>query len=101
MWFLILHCFVALFFDSAYAQTTNVIPANEAAAHVNQYATVEGVVAKVPTSKSDNTLLLNIGAAYPTKRSPTGYRPSAVSKSSILGGEIMALDPEGIRERSF
>jgi len=65
MWFLILHCFVALFFDSAHAQTTNVIPVN-AAAHVNQYATVAGVVAKVSTSKSDNTFL-NIGAAYPNQ----------------------------------
>jgi outer membrane lipoprotein-sorting protein len=28
------------------AQTTTVIPANEAAAHINEYATVEGAVAK-------------------------------------------------------
>jgi phage-related minor tail protein len=34
------------------AQTTTVIPANEAAAHVGQYATVEGVVAKLFTSKA-------------------------------------------------
>jgi hypothetical protein len=43
------------------AQTATVIPANEAAAHVNEYATVEGIVAKVFTSKSGNTFL-NIGA---------------------------------------
>jgi hypothetical protein len=39
------------------AQTTTVIPANEAAAHVGEYATVEGVVAKVFTSKAGNTFL--------------------------------------------
>jgi hypothetical protein len=36
----------------AHAQTATIIPANEAAAHVGEYATVEGVVAKVFTSKS-------------------------------------------------
>ena len=41
----------ALFLFGAHAQTTNVIPANEAAAHVNEWATVEGVVAKAFTSK--------------------------------------------------
>jgi hypothetical protein len=30
----------------AFAQTATVIPANEAAAHIGQYATVEGFVAK-------------------------------------------------------
>jgi hypothetical protein len=41
-------------------------PANLAAGHVGEYATVEGVVAKVFTSKSGNTFL-NIGAAYPNQ----------------------------------
>jgi hypothetical protein len=44
------------------AQTSSVIPANEAAAHVGECATVEGVVAMVFTSKSGNTFL-NIGAS--------------------------------------
>lgn len=48
---------------SSQAQAVAVIPANEAAAHVNAWATVEGVVAKVFTSKSGNTFL-NIGASY-------------------------------------
>jgi hypothetical protein len=60
-------CFVSLIiygaFCIAHAQTATVIPANEAAAHVGEYATVEGVVAKVFTSKVCNTFL-NIGAAY-------------------------------------
>jgi hypothetical protein len=50
----------------ARAQTATVIPANEAAAHINEWATVEGVVAKVFTSKSGNTFL-NIGATYPNQ----------------------------------
>jgi len=48
---------------NARAQTATVIPTNEAAAHVGEYATVEGVVAKLFTSKTGNTFL-NIGAAY-------------------------------------
>jgi hypothetical protein len=35
----------------AHAQTATIIPANEAASHVNEWPTVEGVVAKVFTSK--------------------------------------------------
>jgi hypothetical protein len=58
--------------------------ANEAAAHVNEWATVEGVVAKVFTSKSGNTFL-NIGAVYPNQTF-TGWIPPAspVSKSPVL-----------------
>ena len=43
------------------AQTATVISANLAAGDVGEYATVEGVVAKVFTPKSGNTFL-NIGA---------------------------------------
>ena len=68
------------------AQTATVIPANLAAGHVGEYATVEGVVAKVFTSKSGNTFL-NIGGAYPNQTF-TGWIPPAspVSKSPILSG---------------
>jgi len=54
------------------------------AAAVNEWATVEGVVAKVFTSKSGNTFL-NIGAAYPNQTF-TGWIPpaSAVWKSPLL-----------------
>jgi hypothetical protein len=41
---------------SARVQTRTLVPANEPAADVNRYATVEGVVAKVFTSKNGNTL---------------------------------------------
>jgi hypothetical protein len=41
-----------------------VIPANLATSHVGEYITMEGVVAKIFTSKSGNTFL-NIGAVYP------------------------------------
>jgi hypothetical protein len=62
----------------------NFISANEAAAHVGEYATVEGVVAKLFTSKAGNTFL-NIGAAYPNQTF-TGWIPPAspVSKSAVL-----------------
>ena len=71
---------------SAQGQTATVIPANEAAAHVSEWATVEGVVAKVFTSKSGNTFL-NIGASYPNQTF-TGWIPPAspVSKSPTLSG---------------
>jgi hypothetical protein len=62
----------------AHAQTTTVIPANEAAAHVREYATVEGVVAKVFTSNKGNTFL-NFGAAYPNQTF-TGWIPPASPK---------------------
>jgi len=84
-------CFVLLVISqailaAAHAQTTTVIPANEAAAHVGEYATVEGVVAKVFTSKSGNTFL-NIGASYPNQTF-AGWIPPAspVSKSPPLSG---------------
>jgi hypothetical protein len=63
----------------ARAQTAVVIPANEAAAHIGEYATVEGIVANVFTSKSGNTFL-NIGASYPNQTF-TGWIPSASSVS--------------------
>jgi DNA/RNA endonuclease YhcR with UshA esterase domain len=74
----------AIILASVHAQTETAIPANEAAAHVGEYATVEGVVAKVFTSKTGNTFL-NIGASYPNQTF-TGWIPPAspVSKSALL-----------------
>jgi hypothetical protein len=71
-------------FRIAPAQTTTVIPANLAAAHVGEYATVERVVAKVFTSDKGNTFL-NIGGKYPNQTF-TGWIPPAspVNKSPIL-----------------
>src|SRR5258707_13637525 len=55
-----------------------------AAAHLGEWATVEGVVAKVFTSKSGNTFL-NIGAAYPNQTFTGSIPPaSPVSKSPVL-----------------
>ena len=70
----------------AHAQTTTVISANLAASHVGEYGMVEGVVAKVFSSKGGNTFL-DIGAAYPDQTF-TGWIPNAspVSKSPILSG---------------
>jgi DNA/RNA endonuclease YhcR with UshA esterase domain len=86
---LILISFFCAFFVISHAQTATVIitiPANEAAAHVNEWATVEGVVATVFTAKSGNTFL-NIGARYPNQRF-TGWIPpeSPVNKSTLLPG---------------
>jgi hypothetical protein len=76
----------AIFFDVAQAQTTTVIPANLAADRIGEYATVEGVVAKVFTSKTGNTFL-NIGATYPNQTF-TGWIPnsSPVKDSAVLTG---------------
>jgi len=80
---MILH---AVFLSNSHSETATVIPANEAAAHINEWATVEGAVAKVFTSKSGNTFL-NIGATYPNQTF-TGWIPPAspVAKSPILSG---------------
>src|SRR6266403_4122781 len=80
---MILH---AVFLSNSHSETATVIPANEAAAHINEWATVEGVNAKVFTSKSGNTFL-NIGATYPNQTF-TGWVPPAspVSKSPLLSG---------------
>src|SRR6266478_1933408 len=68
------------------AQTTTVIPANEAAAHIGEYASVKGVVAKVFTSKSGNTFL-NVGGSYPNQTFTDWIPPaSPVSKSPTLSG---------------
>jgi hypothetical protein len=74
------------FLSGAHAQSTSVIPANLAASHIGEYATVEGVVAKVFTSKNGNTFL-NIGAAYPNQTF-TGWIPnsSPVKDSAVLDG---------------
>jgi DNA/RNA endonuclease YhcR with UshA esterase domain len=76
----------AVVLDAAQAQTVTVIPANEAAAHIGEYATVEGVVAKVFTSDKGNTFL-NIGASYPNQTF-TGWIPPAslINKSPLLSG---------------
>ena len=76
----------ALAAEVAPAQTATIIPANLAAAHVGEYATVEGVVAKVFTSDKGNTFL-NIGASYPNQTF-TGWIPPAspASKSAMLSG---------------
>ena len=89
-WLILFRSFVfSLIFGLVYLaatqqQTATVIPANEAAAHTGEYATVEGVVAKVFTSKSGNTFL-NIGASYPNQTF-TGWIPpvSPFSKSPLL-----------------
>jgi len=59
--------------------------AYKAAAHVDQYATVEGVLPRSSPTSGDN--FLNIGAVYPNQTF-TGWIPRAspVNKSPILAG---------------
>jgi hypothetical protein len=78
-------CYTA-FLVCAQSQTATVIQANLAASHIGEYATVEGVVAKVFTSKAGNTFL-NIGASYPNQTF-TGWIPnsSSVKNSAVLDG---------------
>jgi DNA/RNA endonuclease YhcR with UshA esterase domain len=90
---LILVAPLLLLVDISDAQITTVIPANEAPAHVGEYATVEGVVVKVFTSNKGNTFL-NFGATY-QNQTFTGWIPPAspVNKSPVLS------DIEGKRVR--
>jgi DNA/RNA endonuclease YhcR with UshA esterase domain len=75
------------------AQTVTAIPDTEAAQHVGQQATVEGIVVKVFTSKNGNTFL-NFGAAYPNETF-TGWIP----KNSPLAGDASLSALEGKRVR--
>jgi hypothetical protein len=69
---------------STRAQTTTVIPFAEASRYVGQRVAVEGVVAKVFTSRNGNTFL-DFGAAYPNELF-TGWIPqnSALSADPSL-----------------
>jgi hypothetical protein len=66
------------------AQSATIIQANEAAAHIGQYATVEGVVAKVFTSKTGYTFL-NLGPVYPKQTfTPLGRSKQYWDRSRIF-----------------
>jgi DNA/RNA endonuclease YhcR with UshA esterase domain len=65
---------------SALAQTLTAVPDTEAAQHVGQQVTVEGVVVAVFTSKSGNTFL-NFGAPYPAQTF-TGWVPAGTPLAS-------------------
>jgi len=64
------------------AQTATVIPDSEAAQHVGQQATVEGIVVKVFTSKNGNTFL-EFGAAYPNQTF-TGWIPKDFTARRLI-----------------
>jgi DNA/RNA endonuclease YhcR with UshA esterase domain len=81
------------FSASLEAQTANVIPDTEAAQHVGQKATVEGMVVKVFSSKNGNTFL-NFGGAYPNQTF-TGWIP----KDSALVDVSTLADLEGKKVR--
>jgi len=56
----------------AHAQTTAVIPDNLAASHVGKYATVEGVVAKVFSGRSQGARAVESGCSAPSIRAQRG-----------------------------
>ena len=67
------------------AQTASVIPDTEAAQHVGQKTTVEGVVTAVTNSGKGNTFI-NFGGKYP-HQTFTGWIPK---DSEIAGGSTLA-----------
>src|ERR1700741_578273 len=77
---LILAVLFSGFLTALKAQTSTIIPDTEAAQHVGQQATVEGVVVKVFTSKNGNTFL-NFGARYPAQTF-TGWIPAGTPLAS-------------------
>jgi hypothetical protein len=74
------------------AQTGTIIPDTEAAQHVGQYETVEGMVVKIFTSKGNT--FLNFGAAYPNQTF-TGWIP----KNSPVAADASLSALEGKRVR--
>jgi DNA/RNA endonuclease YhcR with UshA esterase domain len=65
---------------SILAQSSTVIPDTEAAQHIGQNATVEGVVVAVSTSKKGNTFI-NFGGVYPNQTF-TGWIPAGTPLAS-------------------
>jgi hypothetical protein len=82
--------------STALAQTLTVIPDTEAAQHVGQQITVEGVVVKVFTSKSGNTFL-NFGAPYPAQTF-TGWIPAGTPLAS--DPSLQSFQGKKVPERS-
>jgi hypothetical protein len=62
------------------AQISTVIPDSEAAQHIGQNATVEGVVTAVSTIKKGNTFI-NFGGVYPNQTF-TGWIPAGTPLAS-------------------
>jgi DNA/RNA endonuclease YhcR with UshA esterase domain len=67
------------------AQTASVIPDTEAAQHVGQKTTVEGVLTAVTNSGKGNTFI-NFGGRYPNQTF-TGWIPK---DSTLAGGSTLA-----------
>jgi hypothetical protein len=81
----------------SFGQAATVIQANEAASHVKEWATVEGVVVKVFTSKIGNTFL-NFGAAYPnqTFTFDNASKMLKIKWPEFVGAVTARFEPVGI-----
>jgi len=70
-----------------FAQTSTVIPDTEAAQHVGQDVTVEGVVTAVTTSRKGNTFI-NFGGVYPNQTF-TGWVPAGTPLASDASLQLL------------
>jgi DNA/RNA endonuclease YhcR with UshA esterase domain len=92
-WLLVLILFGWFSASSLDAQTATIIPDSEAAQHVGQKATVEGLVTAVTNSGKGNTFI-NFGGKYP-HQTFTGGIPK---DSELAGGSTLAgLDGKKIK----
>lgn len=78
------------FSETLLAQTEIVVSPADAAKHVGEHVTVEGIVVNVFTSKNGNTFV-NFGAAYPNQTF-TAWIPSSSAAANVSN-----LDGEKIR----
>jgi hypothetical protein len=71
------------FLASARAQTATVIPANEAAGRINQYATVKQSLQKCSPRRAEKRSSIS-ASLIQIRPLPVGYPASPVSKSAVL-----------------
>ena len=69
------------------AQTSMVIPDSEAAQHVGQDVTVEGIVTAVSTSRKGNAFI-NFGGVYPNQTF-TGWIPTGTPLASYASLQLL------------
>jgi DNA/RNA endonuclease YhcR with UshA esterase domain len=70
-----------------FAQTSTAIPETEAAEHIGQNVTVEGVVTAVSTSRKGNTFI-NFGGVYPNQTF-TGWIPTGTPLASYASLQLL------------
>jgi hypothetical protein len=90
VWFVLLLACVA---SSAWAA---VIPANAAASHAGQSATVEGIVSEVHTARSGKETFVDIGGVYPNQTlTVVIFEPSMSAVGDVSGLTSKTVDITG------